>query len=68
MTYFRYFLGGLLLTLLCSCRPHRHVAPLDGHDDLQQIRDSNELVMLTLYSSTSYFIYRGQEMGFQYEL
>ena len=67
MTYFRYFLGGLLLTLLCSCRPHRHVAPLDGHDDLQQIRDSNEL-MLTLYSSTSYFIYRGQEMGFQYEL
>ena len=23
---------------------------------------------MTLYSSTSYFIYRGQEMGFQYEL
>lgn len=57
----------LMLTMLCSCRP-KHVAPVDGHDDLQQIRDSNELVMLTLYSSTSYFIYRGQEMGFQYEL
>ena len=25
-------------------------------------------ILLTLYSSTSYFIYRGQEMGFQYEL
>lgn len=68
MLFFRYFLGGLLLTLLCACRPNMHVAPVDGHDDLQQVRDSNELVMLTLYSSTSYFIYRGQEMGFQYEL
>lgn len=36
--------------------------------DLAQIKDSGELVVLTLYSSTSYFIYRGQEMGFQYEL
>ncbi|MFW9623292.1 transporter substrate-binding domain-containing protein, partial [Bacteroides graminisolvens] len=32
------------------------------------MKDSGELVVLTLYSSTSYFIYRGQEMGFQYEL
>lgn len=31
-------------------------------------KDSGELVVLTLYSSTSYFNYRGQEMGFQYEL
>lgn len=36
--------------------------------DLPQIKDSGELVILTLYSSTSYFIYRGQDMGFQYEL
>lgn len=60
-------LGMLLLLAVASCRP-KHVPPVDGHDDLKQIRDSNELVMLTLYSSTSYFIYRGQEMGFQYEL
>lgn len=60
----------LLLLLLCTlagCRngqsPHS-----DETDDLQQIKDSGELVVLTLYSSTSYFIYRGQEMGFQYEL
>lgn len=57
----------ILLLATASCRP-KHVAPIDGHDDLQQIKDSGELVMLTLYSSTSYFIYRGQEMGFQYEL
>jgi membrane-bound lytic murein transglycosylase F len=35
---------------------------------LTQIKDSGELVVLTLYGSTSYFNYRGQEMGFQYEL
>ena len=33
-----------------------------------QEQDSGELVALTLYSSTTYFNYRGQEMGFQYEL
>lgn len=36
--------------------------------DLTQIKDSGELVVLTLYSSTTYFNYRGQEMGIQYEL
>ncbi len=36
--------------------------------DLPQIKDSGELVALTINSSTSYFIYRGEEMGFQYEL
>lgn len=36
--------------------------------DLPQLKDSGQLTVLTLYSSTSYFIYRGQEMGFQYEL
>ena len=28
--------------------------------DLQQIKDNGELVVLTLYSSTSYFIYRAR--------
>ncbi|MDR0895357.1 MAG: transglycosylase SLT domain-containing protein [Prevotellaceae bacterium] len=32
------------------------------------MKDSGQLTVLTLYRSTSYFIYRGQEMGFQYEL
>lgn len=35
---------------------------------MQQIQDSGVLRVITLYSSTSYFQYRGQEMGFQYEL
>lgn len=36
--------------------------------DLQDIKNEKELVVLTLYGSTSYFMYRGQEMGFHYEL
>ncbi|MDR0960937.1 MAG: transglycosylase SLT domain-containing protein [Mediterranea sp.] len=36
--------------------------------DLPQIKESDTLTVLTLYRSTSYFLYRGQDMGFQYEL
>ncbi len=70
-----YRLPLLLLLTLClcvfACRNNHHAG--EGTDeggvrDLAQIKDSGELVVLTLYSSTSYFIYRGQEMGFQYEL
>ena len=59
------FLFFLALLVLTSCRKGNR-----GTDevtyDLPQMKDSGELVVLTLYSSTSYFIYRGQEMGFQY--
>lgn len=36
--------------------------------DLPQIREDGKLTALTSYSSTSYFIYRGQVMGYEYEL
>ena len=36
--------------------------------DLPQIIEKGKLVVLTLNSSTSYFNYRGEAMGFQYEL
>lgn len=61
----------LLFFLFCvlSCRNKQAVATEESSaHDLEQIKDSGELVVLTLYSSTSYFIYRGQDMGFQYEL
>ena len=64
---------GTALVLLCawlaSCGGGRQqVAPGLSPHDLPQLKDSGRLVALTLYSSTSYFNYRGQEMGFQYEL
>ena len=62
----------IAIVLLCSvmgCRGnHSAASEKEETGDLQQIKDSGELVVLTLYSSTSYFIYRGQDMGFQYEL
>lgn len=51
-----------------GCREKRSTGVEEKPDDLQLIKDSDELVVLTLYSSTSFFIYRGQDMGFQYEL
>ncbi|MGL5014883.1 MAG: transglycosylase SLT domain-containing protein [Bacteroidales bacterium] len=36
--------------------------------DIEQIVESGELKVLTIYSSTSYFNYRGEEMGYEYEL
>ncbi len=37
-------------------------------DDLPQIKERGELIVLTANTSTSLFDYRGETMGFQYEL
>ena len=36
--------------------------------DLEAIKARGKLVALTTFSSTSYFVYRGKPMGFEYEL
>ena len=36
--------------------------------DLEKIQEKKKLTALTLNSSTSYFVYRGQAMGYEYEL
>lgn len=36
--------------------------------DLEDIRKEGVLRVLVIYSSTSYFLYKGQPMGFEYEL
>lgn len=36
--------------------------------DLDNIKKDGKLTAVTTYSSTSYFLYRGQPMGFEYEL
>lgn len=55
-----------LVVVLCACGRGRHSE--ESYDDLPEIRERGELVVLTLNSSTSYFDYRGEPMGFQYEL
>ena len=57
----------LLLILFCIACKKQPNTKEDSYD-LPQMKDSGELVALTLYSSTTYFNYRGEEMGFQYEL
>lgn len=36
--------------------------------DLDHIKEDGILKALVVYSSTSYFLYKGQPMGFEYEL
>lgn len=36
--------------------------------DLAQIKERGELVVLTPYNSTTYFLYRGEPLGYEYEL
>ena len=60
---------GVLFLLLFGCVNRQQTADqAEATTDLPAIRQRGELVALTLYSSTSYFNYRGEPMGFQYEL
>ncbi|HEX8145756.1 MAG TPA: transporter substrate-binding domain-containing protein [Pyrinomonadaceae bacterium] len=36
--------------------------------DLAQLRERGELVVLAPYNSTTYFVYRGEPLGYEYEL
>lgn len=62
----------LCLSVLWSCDPADHVAPRPDPDsferDLAAIKRHGTLRAITNYSATSYFLYRGQPMGFEYEL
>lgn len=40
----------------------------DKHDDLKEILAQNKLTVLAENSANSYFIYRGQKMGLEYEI
>ncbi len=55
------------LTFFLGCR-HHHAESKQLQVDLPQIQDSGKIVALTLYGSASYFLYRGEPMGFEYEL
>lgn len=61
----------LLLVLFCcmlGCRNKQHNKVNENVRDLSQIKDSGELVVLTLYSSTSYFNYRDRKWVFNMNL
>ena len=70
-----YLLIILLLSILSGCGPNaekkrRNInsTPETGVEILKKIKREGKLKALTTYSGTSYFLYRGQPMGFEYEL
>ncbi len=68
-----FFLIFLLLPLLYvsdSCRDITKQRKKEEviHRDWPEIRSRGKLVALTDFNSTDYFIYRGEPMGYQYEL
>ena len=71
------FMISFVIFSLCSClNGHdKHIsditadpaiAPVDS--SLQQILNRDTLIALTDYNSTNYFIYRGEPMGYQFEM
>ena len=77
---FCWLIAVLLLTWACSSQPVSdkdinaeaaneeggYSVPVDL--DLADIRERGKLIAITSYSPTSYFIYRGKPMGYEYEL
>ncbi len=62
-----YIILILILSSLLSCKNHTKVDSTNNYD-LDAIKSRGKLVAVTDYNSTSYFIYRGTPMGYQYEL
>lgn len=59
----------IILFLFVACNsPQEKSDPEPIKKDLPEIRKDGVLKVLVTYSSTSYFLYRGQPMGFEYEL
>lgn len=62
----------VVVTIFCACTPNEESndkKPLNVHDfDLPGIYKRGSLVVLAENSSTSYFIYKGKKMGFEYEI
>ena len=76
---YRYLFLGLLIPAilsLTSCKGGRESRFLDVEDlrpekritHLEMIKDYGALKVVTEYNSISYFLYRGQPLGFQFEL
>jgi len=59
------FLFILLLVFCCACSKKKKAVPTF---DYKQIQKRDTLIAATLYGSSSYFIFKGEEMGFDYEL
>lgn len=78
MDFIRYFIliSGIFISLLScqsSVQEHNLIedSKLNGpivNRDLSEIKETGTLKAITTYGMTSYFLYKGEPMGFEYEL
>jgi membrane-bound lytic murein transglycosylase F len=74
-------MAALLLSTLPACKHPKPLEAIDPIDrranlpmaapierDLAAIRESGTLTVLAPYNSTTYFVYRGEPLGYEYEL
>lgn len=61
ISYFVFLIG--MIAVFCSCGGQKPQTR-----DFEQIKESGELNIITLSSSTSYFIYKDEPMGYDYDL
>lgn len=54
--------------LVLACKKNRAESEATEYHDFEKIQEAGELTVLTLSSSTSYFLYREQPMGFHYDI
>lgn len=68
----RYFLYGILACWgFMACNEPVHYTPLEIEDeviDFTEIKDRGKLVVLTENTSTSYYLYKGHPVGYDFEL
>jgi membrane-bound lytic murein transglycosylase F len=65
MTITTRLIAGALLLAASACRGD---SAMRAGGDWSDIRERDTLVVLTMFNATSYFSYRGEPMGFEYEL
>ncbi len=69
--YTKYLFPIFFVLLIYSCNtsdiPNKHTSKI-VYKDLDSIKTDGKLKALINYSHTSYFIYKGNPMGFEYEL
>jgi membrane-bound lytic murein transglycosylase F len=72
--YFVFLISVFFVLNACDQKPQNEVKNADDQKiiqsdhTLEKIKSEGKLTALTTYSGTSYFLYRGQPMGFEYEL
>lgn len=70
-SYFVFLIFVLIVFSACNRKPGdmaKKSAASGNARTLEKIKSEGKLTALATYSSTSYFLYRGQPMGFEYEL